>query len=455
MTHLAIHEWGTVPVHDGRGAAPEGSFSRAQADALLAAARAHPLGGAEGRGILGDRRCALKAKGMVGVIAAEGCSLEILPKLDPDAADNPADAPALRERLIGLLDVAWTLRLSTGATAAIAHQPHSVLDVLIRLFAERLITQTRRGLPRAYLTHEEDLPALRGRLDVMRQFTRNIVRPDRLACRFDALSHDIPLLQIMKSCVLLLRRHARAGETLRLLDELRFVMAEVSDIPTSRLPWDRVQINRTQHGWQDLLDMARRFLGRDWQATHHDTRAASGVTLLFPMNDLFEQYVAAMMRRVIDGTKLLLSAQGGLKYCLTDSERQRFQTKPDLLVKQGEKPKAIIDTKWKIVGKDPEDPKRGISQADVYQMMAYGQLYDCDDLILLYPHHKGLGKAGVQQTFTINPTSHRCLRICSVDITSGDAAVLDQLYTLGTGWDHPAENVSHAGAHTLTVSSTK
>jgi 5-methylcytosine-specific restriction enzyme subunit McrC len=31
-----------------------------------------------------------------------------------------------------------------------------------------------------------------------------------------------------------------------------------------------------------------------------------------------------------------------------------------------------------------------VSQADVYQMMAYGRLYVCPRLMLLYPHHSAL-----------------------------------------------------------------
>ena len=34
-----------------------------------------------------------------------------------------------------------------------------------------------------------------------------------------------------------------------------------------------------------------------------------------------------------------------------------------------------------------DDPKQGVSQGDVYQLMAYSQLYDCPNVMLLYPHH--------------------------------------------------------------------
>lgn len=52
----------------------------------------------------------------------------------------------------------------------------------------------------------------------------------------------------------------------------------------------------------------------------------------------------------------------------------------------------MIDTKWKRIASRIDDPKRGVSQADVYQMTAYGRLYGCLRLTLLYPHHAERGE---------------------------------------------------------------
>src|SRR3546814_15094173 len=62
----------------------------------------------------------------------------------------------------------------------------------------------------------------------------------------------------------------------------------------------------------------------------------------------------------------------------------------------------VIDTKWKRIAPRIDDPKQGVSQADVYQMMAYAQLYHAPRLPLLYPHHSGLGRGGdVHARYTI------------------------------------------------------
>lgn len=435
MSHLAVSEWGRIAVLDRPG---EGGFTRPQANALIAAARAHSLGGDEGTTILRDHFRHLTAGQMVGVIAAPGCSLEIFPKIDQLDIASSEGRRTVRERLVRMLDVALGLDIGDGAASAMARQSKGLLDILISLFADKLLTEARRGLPRAYLQHEHDLPALRGRLNVVRQFTAHAVRPDRLACRFDALSSDTPLLQIMKACVLALRRHARVAETVRKLDELRFVLADIADVSVAALPWQAVRLDRTNRRWEALFGLARLFLKRDWQANHHDPSAEQGITLLFPMNDLFEAYIAALMRRSLRPVGLSVETQGGRLSCLIEEGgqgRRRFQTRPDIIVRdrQSSAPVAIVDTKWKRLSPAIEDAKHGVSQTDVYQMMAYGQLYACPDLLLLYPHHLGLGSGSFATDYLIHGTTDR-LHLRSIDIAQREGGIVADLVHMFQCW---------------------
>ncbi|MFN6076936.1 MAG: 5-methylcytosine restriction system specificity protein McrC, partial [Fluviicola sp.] len=45
----------------------------------------------------------------------------------------------------------------------------------------------------------------------------------------------------------------------------------------------------------------------------------------------------------------------------------------------------IADTKYKIVYSDEKDPKKGISQNDLYQMLAYAVRFEVEEIILFYP----------------------------------------------------------------------
>lgn len=63
-----------------------------------------------------------------------------------------------------------------------------------------------------------------------------------------------------------------------------------------------------------------------------------------------------------------------------------FQLEPDLLIEQGKR-QWVLDTKWKRLDETDRDKKYQLSQADFYQLFAYGQRYlgGEGDMALIYP----------------------------------------------------------------------
>ena len=121
MIHRTVLEWRTLPY--GRDPDNRDTIPHAVADRLAAVARASPLSGRGGRGVLEHGRDALRARGVVGVLAAEGGSLEILPKIDGVAGDG-ADKrnAAIRQRLVHMLSVALDIRIDVGTVTDLEWQ---------------------------------------------------------------------------------------------------------------------------------------------------------------------------------------------------------------------------------------------------------------------------------------------------------------------------------------------
>jgi len=387
MQSYTVREWDKLTYGDGDGQIPE-HFADRLADLALRS----PFSGRGGSGVLEHGRHALRARGVVGILAAKDCSLEILPKIDVASGEsvNHQNA-AIRKRLIHMLAVALDLKVDLGAVTELAWQRETLLEILIRIFCDKLTEAVRKGMPRRYVEQADDLTALRGRINVARQFTRHAVNPSRLSCRFDILSEDTSLNRIMKAAVAHLSRITRSSANQQRMRELAFVYADIADVSPSALRWDEVVLDRTNRRWQELLGMARLFLLNRYQTTTGG--AGQGTALLFEMNALFEEYVGRLISRALAGTNLTVSLQGGRLFCLTAelNERGLFQTKPDILIRRAGVVTHVIDTKWKRISSRIDDPKQGVSQGDVYQMMAYAQLYRAPRLTLLYPHHPGLG----------------------------------------------------------------
>ena len=106
--------------------------------------------------VLTRTRHGLKAGQVVGILVIPRKTLEILPKIDGENSN-------VREALVRMLAVSYNLRVVDGKLAALAVQQHDLLEMLVRLFADQLLAAVRRGLPRRYISHEEDLKLLRGK----------------------------------------------------------------------------------------------------------------------------------------------------------------------------------------------------------------------------------------------------------------------------------------------------
>jgi 5-methylcytosine-specific restriction enzyme subunit McrC len=239
-----------------------------------------------------------------------------------------------------------------------------------------------------------------------------------------------------------LSRISRSSANQQRLRELAFVYADIAEVAPAAIQWGEVVIDRTNRPWHELLGMARLFLLNRYQTTTGG--AGQGTALLFEMNALFEEYVGRLISRTLAGTDLTVSLQGGRLFCLTaeTTDRGLFQTKPDILIRRAGVVIHVIDTKWKRISSRIDDPKQGVSQGDVYQMMAYAQLYRAPRLTLLYPHHPGLGDdENIHARHRI--TGHdTILETASIDVSNG-TKMLDRIRRLLLVEESAAEHVMH------------
>tara|TARA_R110002020_G_scaffold473192_3_gene702173 strand:+ start:51916 stop:53205 length:1290 start_codon:yes stop_codon:yes gene_type:complete len=410
MAKFSIREWERISF-----GGKDDAISEIHAERLAGVARGSHFAGRGGEGVLEHRRKHLRARGIVGVIAAQGCQLEILPKIEA-AGEHDASSETLRRRLVHMLAVTRDLKIDAHSMASLGWQKDTLLEILIRIFCTKMMDAVRHGIPRKYIKHEEDLPTLRGRLDITRQFSVLAAQPQTLACRYDELSPDIELNKVMKSTITKLIRIASAADNQRNLRELSFAYADISSVPPSALRWDRIILDRTNDRWRELMSLAQLLLGDRHQTTNAGSK--DGHALLFEMNVLFEEYVAKLLNRGLGGTSFQVSTQGGHKDCLFEGDRGRFRTRPDILIRQNGKVVLIIDTKWKRIKSQIDDAKQGVSQEDIYQLMAYSQLYHCDRVMLLYPHHCGLSDKSLQQSYSIgSPRGQNQLLVSTIDVS--------------------------------------
>jgi 5-methylcytosine-specific restriction enzyme subunit McrC len=323
----------------------------------------------------------LVAQNFVGVINLGRDQIEILPKIEGEVSQ-------VRHNLAKMISVVLELELLDEDVSKIDKHNDSILEILVRMFCQRLWQCVRRGMVRQYETRSENLAMLRGRLSVSEQVRKNLARPDRLACVFDEFSENIPLNQVLKAALRVLSKVVEAPANQRNLAELLFCFQEVDDVAPSAINWSRTGTNRLSARYKPLLAMARLFI--EGKSPDVVSGSGDGFALLFDMNQLFESYVGAVARRVFAKEGLEVSLQGPKRHLARiASGSPVFELKPDIVARGQTGIAFIIDTKWKRLKEQVY--REGVTSSDVYQMYAYSTQYASPDVLLLYPHHRDLG----------------------------------------------------------------
>jgi 5-methylcytosine-specific restriction enzyme subunit McrC len=339
------------------------------------------------KGVMRWGHRSVKFRQYCGVIALGADSIEILPKIH----GRETDPGISRQILVKMLYAARELTPSLHGAANIDLQKHHLLDVFINHFCGLLYEQIHKGLVKVYVENEANLPVVRGRMLVGRQFKVNLAHNERVFCVYDELQEDNAYNQAIKATLRLLYSVARASRLRQKLTELLFIFDDIQDLRVTASDVRGLPRNRLVSRYEEIFRLCEWFLS----GVSPDVVVGKNpaVALLFDMNRVFEAFIASRMRKVVQGFGNKLRAQGPQRYLgeEQDSQKKLFLLRPDMSVLDcGGQIVFIADTKWKLL--DASDSKYGVSQTDIYQMLAYGTQYNCQRLALVYPAHSDLGE---------------------------------------------------------------
>ena len=321
------------------------------------------------------RRRYIRVKSHVGVIeTSNGCILEILPKI---YNENGGLVVAQCRRIF--LRMLKTLYGSSYVVASAAHleavEDFPILEFFIQNYLTELELAIRGGLTNDYLIQEDNLDFLRGRLLVNENIRHNFLSRQKFFCSFDSFSPNTALNKILKSTLRVLTLQSRNSLTKRRLLAVS-THFENTDF-TGNFRQDLIACKSNQKivlKFAKLLEWSEIFLAGSSFGNFSGTH--SNFSMLFPMEKLFEKYVCFLIKRHCFG--LSIKAQDR-RFSLvgqmnsegdTNFSAKLFNLRPDIVIQDNV---VVLDTKWKILNENAR--KYNISEADVYQMHAYGRRY--------------------------------------------------------------------------------
>jgi len=335
---------------------------------------------------------AVQVTNYVGVIRVPGgYQLEVLPKVGKVSS---GEVKSTRMLLLDMLCCLRGFRHVRLDAARLAAKRMPLLEVFIGQFLQAVEGVVKSGLRGSYREEGGLRPYLRGRLDMPQHLRQNLCRRERFFVHCDEWSVDRPENRLLHSALRAVMRISAERANQQLARELRSVFA---DVPFSSQPmkdFREVCLDRGMQRYKTALDWARLILCGESPLTGEGSNEA--VSLLFPMEALFEAFVARHLGQALEPPYSLVTQSRKLSL-VTHKKASWFRLKPDLLVKHEAEDRIVLDTKWKLLDESRSDGKHkyGLSQADFYQLHAYGCRYlnGSGDIALIYPRTEVFGCA--------------------------------------------------------------
>jgi 5-methylcytosine-specific restriction enzyme subunit McrC len=328
-----------------------------------------------------------RARNFIGFIQNENLQLEIYPKIFKGLELSDGNTSLILQHLFWWLDYCphWRFPFTDVNLAA---QDCSILpELLINLMADQFLTVVSAQPLLLYEEIGASMSVPRGRINFERYLAKGFSYGNAhiLECDYEPLVYDNQLNRVIKYVCRLLKGRARFYATQAKLDEVLFVLDEVSDEPCSSQSLNRVRLNSTFADYYPVMNSCRLVL--DSEVYGHQFYEQPQWSLLLPMELIFEDFISEFIRQELSSDWLAESQKGGLS--LVERPVSAFQMRHDLLLTSvaDKNVQVIIDTKYKLrEGPLWNDPKKGVSQADMYQMTAYGLRRGCRKILLLYPN---------------------------------------------------------------------
>ena len=319
----------------------------------------------------------------VGIIKINNLIIEILPKI---SLSN--DIIKDRKMLIFMLSKCNKLSVDIKELLNSNILNNSLLDILAKVYSKKLLNELQKGLYREYVSKEEALSIIKGKILISKSIKENTINKNKMNCKYDEFTEDNLFNAILKRAINVILFSIKNDDVKKELNIINNLFNDVSDIYISNNIILNYKLNRINSRFLECFTLAKLILLNS--SMDKSLGKENGFSILFEMNYLYEEYIGVLLKEVFNDTNISINTQEKSRYLLwnTLKERNEIALKPDIVIYKDNKPKVIIDTKWK---RSSIDNRETYSQSDIYQMYAYITTYtECEECILLYPREENI-----------------------------------------------------------------
>ena len=249
----------------------------------------------------------------------------------------------------------------------------NVQDLFAAILAKGVSQQLKQGLYREYITKNEDLSILRGKLDIYGTIKNQIQRKLLLSCEYDELSVNNIFNQILKTTITILIKDTGVKKMHKAeLKKIVLFFNEVDEIGLSNVRWDSLIYQRNNQNYEMLMNVCYFVLDGMIQTTN------KGNYKMMSFSDehihrLYEKFVLEYFKQQHSYLSEVRAAQ--VKWDLSsDTEESMIRFLPvmqtDIFLRYKEQI-LIIDTKYYGHTMQMQYDKATLHSGNMYQIFTY------------------------------------------------------------------------------------
>ncbi|TBR10260.1 MAG: hypothetical protein EPO62_03720 [Candidatus Nitrosotenuis sp.] len=233
-----------------------------------------------------------------------------------------------------------------------------LVELILASFIKKCQQLLRQGLVKSYVTHQDNISYLRGKLLLQQQFLNAMHKKLQFACEYDELEYNNLENQIV---LFTLEKSYLITNNVSIKKEIRKLIHQFSGftdkVSIQLSDFNKISYTRLNQHYEKTHQLCNLILTSTGIGDFYKQKTPFVNSFFIDMNKVFESFVARLFREFYP----LSSKQQKGEKAWEFEDGRTAQIRTDILTYRGNKVDSIIDTKY----------KKDISEADRFQIGFY------------------------------------------------------------------------------------
>ncbi|EXT41162.1 mcrBC 5-methylcytosine restriction system component family protein [Acinetobacter sp. 25977_1] len=322
-----------------------------------------------------------------GIETPCGTRIEILPKhVELNGTSDQEIILEERKLLQKMLGVSLHLPYREAGSANLNRFKQPLHEWIITQFLAAFERLVQRGLRFDYNRVQEEQKFLRGQLQYVKYMRQSPAKKHIFPIEHDVYEVNRPENRLIRTALEIICKKTKDASNWKLAQELRLMTSEIPRSQKIQQDLRQWQTGRLLALYAEIKPWTELILGEYMPvSTQGEWR---GMSLLFPMEKLFEHFVAYHLRLGLP--EYQIKTQHATEHICEHETSKIFKLKPDIFIdrSQANAKSIVMDTKWKLIDQNDRSGRYGLKDNDIQQMFAYSHYYlkHESEVILVYPY---------------------------------------------------------------------